>query len=138
FATKEAALLIVVIKSMFVPEELEKGGAEAIVELEQELVEGLSSLCPIGDEIKKITIFKSHPDAVILVRFKDAILAQECVQLMNGRFFDGRKIEASLWDGVTEYAPKDDVVARMAEQAKRMEAFDEWLESRDEEDEAED
>ena len=63
----------------------------------------------------------------------DAVLASECVQLLNGRYFDGRKLEVALWDGITEYAPNDDAEARMQEQAKRMEAYDEWLESQDQE-----
>ena len=137
FTPKEAAMLIVVLKGLFDPKQLAEGGETAYAELEQDLIEGLVPICPTGDEIKKITVFKSHPEAVILIRFKDAILAGDCVQLMNGRFFDGRRIQAALWDGVTEYAPREDAEARLEEQERRMKAYDDWLENDDQEEDKE-
>ncbi len=32
--------------------------------------------------------------------------ADECVRIMNGRFFGGRQIEAAKWDGWTNYNVK--------------------------------
>lgn len=138
YRTKEAALLIVVLKHMFDPQKLEADGEATIRILENDLVEGLDEICPEGDEIKKVTIFKSHPEGVVVIRFKDASVALKCVELMNGRFYDGRKLSAELWDGVTEYAPKGDAELRVNDEVRRMEAFDEWLEHDEDDEDAHD
>ncbi len=37
------------------------------------------------------------------VAFKDFEAAEKCILAMNGRFYGGRQLEVSLWDGVTNY-----------------------------------
>ena len=37
----------------------------------------------LGDDSR--VMFKSHPEGVVSVEFKAAELAQQCVQMMNGR-----------------------------------------------------
>ena len=37
------------------------------------------------------------------MKFKAEELAQECIKAMHGRFFGGRKVEATMWDGLTNY-----------------------------------
>lgn len=44
-----------------------------------------------------------HPEGVAQVTFKEPEEAQECVQLLNGRWFGQRKITAEIWDGKTKY-----------------------------------
>ena len=48
-------------------------------------------------------MYKSHPEGVVSVKFKEEAPAHECIRLMNGRFFGGQQIEAALWDGLTNY-----------------------------------
>lgn len=128
----ESALLIVVLKGLFVP------GAELDErELERDLIEGLEPvLTQGGGEIKKITLFKSHPEAVILIRFNESSTALACVELMDGRWFDGRKVSAELWDGVTEYAPKLEPEARALQDEERLARFERALEEEEEEEDA--
>lgn len=38
------------------------------------------------------------------MKFKSAIHAEECINLMHGRFFDERELKCSHWDGKTDYA----------------------------------
>jgi hypothetical protein len=54
----------------------------------------------------QIRVFKTHPDGVVSVKFKDIEPAQKCISLMHGRFFGGRRLEAALWDGFTNYSAK--------------------------------
>ncbi|KAH9256272.1 hypothetical protein BASA81_005493 [Batrachochytrium salamandrivorans] len=127
----ESALLIVVLKGMFIP----GAGSELDEqELERDLIEGLEPvLNQGGGEIKKITLFKSHPEAVILIRFNESSTALACVELMDGRWFDGRKVSAELWDGVTEYAAKLEPRARALEDEERLARFERTLEEEEDE-----
>jgi len=38
-----------------------------------------------------------------MVKFKDPSLAEACIKLMNGRYFDGRQIICEYYDGATDY-----------------------------------
>lgn len=40
--------------------------------------------------IDKIHYFRDNPNGVIKIRFFSGINAEECIKVMNGRFFDGR------------------------------------------------
>ena len=72
------------------------------------------------------------------VKFESALHAEECIKVMNGRFFDGRTIKAQFWDGKTDYR----IVRESAEDLnKRIDDFGKWLEeeqpgSEEEEEEA--
>lgn len=48
-------------------------------------------------------------------------------QKMNGRFFDGRAIEAAFWDGETDYTVKE----TRADMDRRLDEFGQWLETQD-------
>jgi HIV Tat-specific factor 1 len=129
--TKETALCIVVLKNLFDPNELAKLGEQGVKELEQDIAAGLEDC---KGEIKKVTVFTKHVDGVCLVRFVDPVDAEECVRIMRGRWFDGRKIDAALWDGITQYAPavtSDDVEERKQKEQQRLDEFADWIESGD-------
>lgn len=53
--------------------------------------------------VEKITLFSQNVRGIVVVKFSTSYAAQECVKLMNGRFFGGRKIKSFFWDGVTNY-----------------------------------
>lgn len=40
---------------------------------------------------------------VIIIKYATAYAAEQCVKLMNGRFFAGRKLVSFYWDGTTDY-----------------------------------
>lgn len=50
-----------------------------------------------------MTIFERHPEGVVIIKFGTAYAAEQCVKVMNGRFFAGRKLQAFYWDGSTDY-----------------------------------
>ncbi|KAJ0407894.1 hypothetical protein P43SY_009181 [Pythium insidiosum] len=111
-----AGLRIVVIKHMFTPDEIEDDAYE--LELKQEIEEECSKM----GEITKVTMFSKHPDGVVVIKFASAGSAAKCVEVMNGRFFAGRKLVSHFWDGA-DYTHRES----KEEEKKRAEKFDEWL-----------
>jgi len=91
------ALRIVVVKNMFYPTECQAPGF--VEELQGDLEGECSALGPL----EKMTIFERHPEGVVVIKFGTAFAAEQCVKLMNGRFFAGRKLQSSYWDGSTDY-----------------------------------
>lgn len=77
---------------MFQPSEL-KGGDLTKEELKLDVAKECSKL----GEIDRIVIYEEHPEGVVSIRFKNEDSAEACVDLMNGRFFAGRQIQAAKW-----------------------------------------
>ncbi|ETN22172.1 hypothetical protein PPTG_02190 [Phytophthora nicotianae INRA-310] len=112
-----AGLRIVVIKHMFTPAEIEDEAYET------ELQEDIHGECSKIGEVTKITLFAKHVDGVVVIKFASSGSAARCVEIMNGRFFAGRKLECGFWDG-TDYTHHES----KNEEKERAEKFQEWLE----------
>jgi hypothetical protein len=65
--------------------------------------------CGKCGQIEKITVFSKHPNGVVIVKFNTSYASQECVKLMNGRFFGGKKLRCYFWDGATDFTGKSSV-----------------------------
>ncbi|EGZ24321.1 hypothetical protein PHYSODRAFT_311360 [Phytophthora sojae] len=115
--SEPAGLRIVVIKHMFTPAEIEDE------EYEKELQEDIHDECSKIGEVSKITLFAKHVDGVVVIKFASSGSAARCVEVMNGRFFAGRKLECGFWDG-TDYTHRES----KTEEKERAEKFQEWLE----------
>eukprot|EP00210_Caulerpa_lentillifera_P004217 g4022.t1 len=90
--------ITVILKHMFQPSEF-KGGELTESELKNDVEKECSKL----GEVDRVVIYTEHPDGVVSVRFTSKEAADACIQLMNGRFFAGRQIQAAKWDGFTRY-----------------------------------
>jgi hypothetical protein len=64
---------------------------------------------------------------VIAVRYSEKLGADACVKLMNGRFFAGRQIKASIFDGKTKHNVGGKAETTQDEMA-RLERYARWLE----------
>ena len=53
--------------------------------------------------INIVYVFQRHPDRAAQVTFWEFEGADACVPLLNGRWFEQRKITAETWDGKTKY-----------------------------------
>ena len=76
--------------------------------------------------IEKMQFFPENPaGGFVKVKFASGLHADECIKVMNGRFFDARKLLAYFWDGTTDYR-----IARETndEINKRIDDFGKWLE----------
>ncbi len=94
---RSKALRIVVIKNMFHPKETVAPG------FVEELQEDLDGECGRLGPIEKMTVFERHPEGVVILKYGTAYAAEQCVKLMNNRFFAGRKLQCFYWDGATDF-----------------------------------
>lgn len=122
-------LRIVILKHMFKWEELAKD-PNATLTLQFEIE---TEVKKIG-EFEKVTIFERNPEGVVAVKFKQAPAAEECISVMNGRFFGGQQIACDFWDGETNYVVKE----TEEEEQKRLEAYGDWLEAQNSDHDEED
>ena len=68
-----------------------------------ELEGDVATECGKCGQIEKITVFSKNPRGVGIVKFSTSYASQECVKLMDGRFFGGKKLRCYFWDGATDY-----------------------------------
>lgn len=83
-------LRIVILEGMWTQEEIEYNQdrldyffEELELELRAEIEQNIGA-------IDKIHFYRDNPQGIIKIRFFSAIHAEECIKVMNGRFFDGR------------------------------------------------
>jgi len=118
---------VVVLKHMFTLKELEEEPSLLL-----DLKEDVREECETLGEVTNVVLYDQEPDGVMTVKFREPISAQACVLKMQGRFFSGRKIEASLWIGKQHFKrghgvdEVDDIGGEEGEK-KRLDAFAHWL-----------
>ncbi|KAL1750595.1 hypothetical protein FB107DRAFT_267281 [Schizophyllum commune] len=117
---------VVVLKHMFTLEELEKD-ATLLLDLKEEVREEAETL----GEVTNVVLYDKEPEGVMTIKFREPLSAQACIIKMNGRFFDGRRVEAYLYDGRQRFRRSnaaDDIDGTGDEAEKRRLAnFEEWL-----------
>eukprot|EP00984_Skeletonema_dohrnii_P004638 scaffold1636_cov103-Skeletonema_dohrnii-CCMP3373.AAC.4 len=130
-------LRIIVLMNMFDPRELEhddddnngdeNSGDTRLRALEREI----HTECEEIGTVEKITIFSKHPAGVVIVKFVKPNDASDAVKAFNGKVRgNGRKVEASFWDGTTDYTVVD-VEKEEKEAEKRLDKFGDWLEEQE-------
>lgn len=77
--------------------------------------------------VTNVILYDLEEDGVIMVRFKEEASANQCMMKMDGRFFAGRKISASISTGSEKFikSKNDDAEA----QQLRQDAYGTWLET---------
>ena len=75
--------------------------------------------------VDKISAYPLHPLGPALILFKSTVGAQKCIELMDKRFFSGRRLVCEFHDG-TQYAPKE----TEEDEEMRLDAFGDWLEGK--------
>jgi RNA recognition motif-containing protein len=121
-------LRIVVLMNMFDPAEFQNDvNDEKLQSLEKEV----HAECDGIGVVEKITVFSKHPAGVMIVKFTQPNAASDAVTQLNGKVrSDGRKVEASYWDGVTDYTCRD-IDREEKDTEKRLDEFGDWLEDQD-------
>lgn len=129
--SKHKALKIVVLEGMFTLEEVQD---DTFLE---ELETDIATECEKFGTIEKITVFSKNPRGIIVVKFATAFAAQECVRVMSGRYFGGRKIRSYFWDGATNYSVSGSSAEAEAtaeeEEKERLDEFGDWLDNQQDE-----
>ncbi|KAI0630200.1 hypothetical protein C8Q77DRAFT_247934 [Trametes polyzona] len=134
---------VVVLKYMFTLQELEEDSS-LLLDLKDDVREECSTL----GEVTNVVLYDEEPDGIMTVKFKDPLSAQACVlvstvptlvsadplkvtsQKMNGRFFAGRRIEASLYAGRQRFRRSghgDTLGDGDENEKKRLDEFAKWL-----------
>ncbi|KAI0769779.1 hypothetical protein BD413DRAFT_477399 [Trametes elegans] len=116
---------VVVLKHMFTLEELQED-ASLLLDLKEDVREECSSL----GEVTNVVLYDAEPEGVMTVKFKDPLSAQACVLKMNGRFFAGRRIEASLYAGRQRFKRSghgDNFGDNEEGEKMRLDEFAKWL-----------
>ncbi|KAG6002624.1 hypothetical protein E4U21_002930 [Claviceps maximensis] len=84
----------VILRHMFTLKELEEDPATLL-----DIKEDIRDECVKLGTVTSVVLYDEEPDGIVSVRFKDAESALACIQLMHGRSFDGRVVEAFLKTG---------------------------------------
>lgn len=117
---------VVVLKHMFTLKELEED-ASLLLDLKEDVREECENL----GEVTNVVLYDKEPEGIMTVKFRDPLSAQACVIKMNGRFFAGRRIEASLYAGKQRFkrsGTHDEVEGEGDEaEKKRLDDFAQWL-----------
>lgn len=77
---------------------------------------------------ESVKIFERNPEGVVAVKYQFGYGAEKCIETMNGRWFDGRKLEADYYDGFSNYYVEE----TDEEKAIRDEGWSKWLEGNEE------
>merc|ERR1712232_947588 len=86
---------IIVLKHMYSLEEATSEGSDFYKELADEIQEECAKI----GQVMKVTPIQRHKQGIVCVKFKTSSEAEECIRVMDGRFFAGRTVEASFYDG---------------------------------------
>ncbi|KAG5973948.1 hypothetical protein E4U58_003880 [Claviceps cyperi] len=92
----------VILRHMFTLQELREDPA-ALLEIKEDIRDECAKL----GTVTSVVLYDEEPDGIVSVRFKDAESAAACIQLMHGRSFDGRLVEASLKTGKEKFRKSD-------------------------------
>ncbi|RKP12348.1 hypothetical protein BJ684DRAFT_11613, partial [Piptocephalis cylindrospora] len=122
---------IVVLVHMFTLKELDDD-PELLFDLKEDIQEECAKL----GEVAGVAVYDQMEDGVCSVRFKSPESALACVKVMNGRFFGGRRVEASIYDGSRKLHRAQE--RNTGEEARRLDAFSDWIEGFGSDDEDDD
>lgn len=113
------SLRIVVLRNLFDP----TSGTPDYNSIQEDVETGCAECGPV----EKVTIFEGNLDGVAVVRFRDGQGARKCLELMQGRWFDQRRIEAEYYDGITDYRVKESE----DEKQERLKRWERWVSEQD-------
>lgn len=116
---EEESRVHVVLKHLFDPKE---GWTD--INFVDDLKADVREECEKFGEVELVAVFENNPEGVVTIKFKEPSGAARCIEVMEGRYFAGKKISADYYDGFTNYK-----VEESEEQKKlRAEAWAKFIE----------
>lgn len=119
-------LRIIVIKGLFKPKSNENNDSEFAM-----LERKVHAECSKYGDVEKITVFSKNIAGVVIVKFAQPAAASAAIKGYHNLHISGRKLEATFWDGVTDYTTRDEE-QEVKETEERHDAFGKWLDSQQE------
>ncbi|CAG9789187.1 unnamed protein product [Diatraea saccharalis] len=114
---------VVIVKNLFHPTDFDNE-VQLILDYQQDLREE----CTKCGEVRKVVIYDRHPEGVAQITMKEPEQADAVVQLINGRWFGKRQINAEIWDGRTKYR----IAETDADISQRIKKWDKYLDQNEE------
>ncbi|EPX73347.1 U2 snRNP-associated protein Uap2 [Schizosaccharomyces octosporus yFS286] len=122
---------ILVLKHIFTLKEL-----ETQPELLLDLKEDITAEAEKCGRVTNVSLYDQEPEGIVTIRFSNNEEAEVCMRLMQGRYFDGRIVEASIYDGTTRFRKSGkQSFDNDEDEEHRLERFASWLESGEKNDE---
>lgn len=124
---------VVILKHLFTLKELEEDPA-AILDIKEDIREECAKIAPVTN----VVLFDKEPEGIASVRFSNAIGAKACVDVMDGRYFAGTRVEAYIADGNEKFKKSSERKVQFGdedegkeedEEGKRLDQFGSWLEA---------
>ena len=113
---------VVVLKHMFTLKELEEDPAALL-----DITEDVREECEKFGKVTNVTLYDKEEDGVVTIRFGNSMSAEACVKVFEGRWFDGRRVEAYIADG-NERFKKSKKNADDGDEVERLENFSRFIE----------
>ncbi|KAK8140429.1 RNA recognition motif domain protein [Apiospora sp. TS-2023a] len=85
---------LVILRHMFTLQELEEDPA-ALLDIKEDIREECARL----GQVTNVVLYDLEEDGVVSVKFKTPEAAEACVEMMDGRAFDGRTVRATVASG---------------------------------------
>lgn len=114
---------VVVLKQMFTLKELSEDPAALL-----EIKEDVRDECEKYGQVTNVVLYDKEEDGVVTVRFGNAMSAEACVKVFDGRWFDGRQVEAYIADGSERFKKSKKQDADEEDEQKRLEGFSKFIE----------
>lgn len=89
---------VVILRHMFTLAELDEDPA-ALLEIKEDIRDECAKIGPVTN----VVLYDAEEEGIVSVRFKTAEAAEACLQLMHGRAFDGRTVEAFYATGKEKF-----------------------------------
>lgn len=89
---------LVILQHMFTLQELDEDPA-ALLEIKEDIRDECAKL----GTVTNVVLFDQEPDGIVSVKFKDSESAMACINLMHGRRFAGRTVQAFLATGKEKF-----------------------------------
>ena len=87
---------VVLLKGMFNVDELNTDPSVSF-DIKAEVMEECNEKY---GKVSNVKIYPNLPGGLMTVKFKDGKSARDCIAGLNGRWFDGRKVVACIYDGI--------------------------------------
>ena len=127
---------IVILRGMFSHQE----GMQGREVFGKQVAEDVRSECDAKcGPVERVNVYWSNPDGVVMVKFRTAGGAAECLRVMRGRSYGGQEIGVGLYDGVTDFRGEEEknkkktaggggAGAAGGGDGKRIDEFGAWIE----------
>ncbi|KAH6674018.1 splicing factor U2AF-associated protein [Plectosphaerella plurivora] len=89
---------VVILRHMFTQAELEEDPAALL-----DIKEDVRDECEKLGAVTNVVLYDEEPDGVVTVKFRKPESALACVQMMHGRAFDGRTVQATISTGKEKF-----------------------------------